>query len=522
MNRSRSSPTLPVNKSSKASSDLNSYNSSNSHPQKRTHFDDINLLETLNSPVDNNGNNGLVHDEFIILPDPIPPLPDTFNFSNNNSNSNNNSTANTHISNSKVYNTRKRTSSSILSAETAEDSSSSSQSSNSNSNTVSGRKPVIPGFVNKLYRMVDDESTSLLIKWSTDGRTFLVLSPEDFSRQVLPLFFKHNNFSSFVRQLNMYGFHKVPHLQQGSMAAASLAVTGIETTVWEFSHENFLQGRPDLLINVRRKILKDEDSSSTTSTSNSSGPGSTSSTLGTDNKSGTDAVQGIRQDLLMIRHQQSALRNDLLSIQRDNQLLWNENLASRERHLQQQQVIDRILRFLATVFTIDGKVIGGHQNIQLPNLQNIQSLQNLNSMSTASNSSASALSSSLGSSALNSLSSTTNVQRKGGPLLIEDVPAVLSDLFINETPENSDIRRQVMELIETNSSTSPANNESRIGVIVDDPSKLARLDDLRNTTNEIEADIALLEDHLHDHDSEEKLKDSDFDFSNYLNCHSLE
>lgn len=59
-------------------------------------------------------------------------------------------------------------------------------------------------FLTKTYQLVEDPITNDVISWNDAGTGFVVWNTADFARDLLPKYFKHNNFSSFVRQLNTY------------------------------------------------------------------------------------------------------------------------------------------------------------------------------------------------------------------------------------------------------------------------------------------------------------------------------
>ncbi|KAI9828014.1 MAG: hypothetical protein M1832_003541 [Thelocarpon impressellum] len=114
-------------------------------------------------------------------------------------------------------------------------------------------KVVQTAFIHKLYKyvshfpsikafltlksMLEDPNIQHLISWSTTNESF-VMSPSNEFSKVLAQYFKHTNISSFVRQLNMYGFHKVSDVfHTGSP----------ESTLWEFKHGNGNFKRGDLV-----------------------------------------------------------------------------------------------------------------------------------------------------------------------------------------------------------------------------------------------------------------------------------
>ncbi|KAI9260335.1 hypothetical protein EDC94DRAFT_520553, partial [Helicostylum pulchrum] len=184
----------------------------------------------------------------------------------------------------------------------------------------------IPAFLHKLFNMVNDSLTTQFIRWSKDGNSFLVEDHEKFAELVLPRFYKHNTFASFVRQLNMYDFHKIPHIQQGVL----ITIDNTENEVWEFSHANFKRDRPDLLVSIARKRNKDRNNAIDMETMD---------------------LGSVVKEISIIKNHQANVTEELKNLQRDNEKLLKEALAAKVNYSRQQEAIAKILQFLTVVFS---------------------------------------------------------------------------------------------------------------------------------------------------------------------------
>ncbi|KAL5080977.1 hypothetical protein RYX36_009398 [Vicia faba] len=102
---------------------------------------------------------------------------------------------------------------------------------------VESQRSIPKPFLTKTYNLVEDKSIDDVISWNEDGSTFIVWNPTVFASNLLPKYFKHNNFSSFVRQLNTYGFRKVVPDR------------------WEFSNDCFRRGERRLLSEIQRRKI---------------------------------------------------------------------------------------------------------------------------------------------------------------------------------------------------------------------------------------------------------------------------
>ncbi|OBA19034.1 hypothetical protein METBIDRAFT_33655 [Metschnikowia bicuspidata var. bicuspidata NRRL YB-4993] len=181
-----------------------------------------------------------------------------------------------------------------------------------------------PAFVMKIWSMVNDPNNHDNIRWNEDGETFQVVHREEFMKNILPKYFKHNNFASFVRQLNMYGWHKIQDINSGSMKDDRN-----QEEVLQFKNPYFIRGREDLLDNiVRNKTGGNED------------------TLDVNLLN----LQYVMNEIDLIKMNQLAILEDMRRMRKDNQVLWSESFTARDRHQKQSQTLEKIMKFLAAVY----------------------------------------------------------------------------------------------------------------------------------------------------------------------------
>ena len=107
--------------------------------------------------------------------------------------------------------------------------------------------------------MVEDPAIKE-VQWTSSGQTFVVTSPIEFSK-CLHNYFKHNNWQSFVRQLNMYQFHKVNDVFHANAVGGG----SNDSSAWEFKHPCFQRGQVDLLASIKRKASRPAPQSRETS-----------------------------------------------------------------------------------------------------------------------------------------------------------------------------------------------------------------------------------------------------------------
>ncbi|KAG7386110.1 hypothetical protein PHYPSEUDO_000617 [Phytophthora pseudosyringae] len=195
-----------------------------------------------------------------------------------------------------------------------------------------GKHVMLPAFLSKTYEIFSMPEFSHVCGWNANGDTIIVSQLEAFVAMVLPRFFKHRNFPSFVRQLNLYGFHK----------------TVLDSKRLEFQHPYFKRGRPDLLHHIKRKV----------SNSSHHNQQLVSSSM---QNSRLDAHREISDTLLRemkeLRQRSDAMEKRLREVEIDNAIVRSDNLKlwkhleqAKDKQLIMQEKMKKIMWILFQIY----------------------------------------------------------------------------------------------------------------------------------------------------------------------------
>ncbi|KAK1139454.1 Heat shock transcription factor [Aspergillus melleus] len=245
------------------------------------------------------------------------------------------------------------------------------------------KRKQIPPFVQKLSSFLDESKNTDLIRWSDDGNSFIVMDEDEFAKTLIPELFKHNNYASFVRQLNMYGFHKKVGLSDNSMRASERK----NKSPSEYANPYFKRGHPDLLWLIQKPKnatgqgpksgkqtvrVKTEEPDDNDNEDYEDGAG-----LPRDDRARNrqlslitggepmpkDQFAGVYRELQAIRQQQQVISNTISKLRREHEQLYAQAANFQEQHTRHENSINAILTFLATVYNRSLQGGEGPQNI---------------------------------------------------------------------------------------------------------------------------------------------------------------
>ncbi|XP_017770603.1 PREDICTED: heat shock factor protein isoform X2 [Nicrophorus vespilloides] len=197
----------------------------------------------------------------------------------------------------------------------------------------------VNAFLNKLWKMVNDPSTNHLICWAPTGSSFIIQNQAQFWYELLPVYYKHNNMSSFVRQLNMYGFHKMSTIENGAM--------DYDKDEIQFFHQYFQKNKPELMKFIKRKVTGSAKTNQTISLTNTK-----PSTMS------PEKVTKLLTDMQQLKGRQNTVDTQLTTMKQENAILWRELALLRQQHIKQRQLVNKLIHFLVTIVQPTGRMSG--------------------------------------------------------------------------------------------------------------------------------------------------------------------
>ena len=116
------------------------------------------------------------------------------------------------------------------------------------------------------------------------------------------------------------GFHKITSIDNGGLK--------FDKDEMEFSHPYFQKGHPYLLEHIKRKIANPKQAEAEKSTSK------------------VETVNRVLSEVKNMRGRQESLDTRFSAMKQENEALWREVAILRQKHMKQQQIVNKVSSFI--------------------------------------------------------------------------------------------------------------------------------------------------------------------------------